>query len=269
MEGAVFPDLDELVPDDVGVDGLSVGGEAHELVFTGVDLEAGEMGEGRVEQAEGVGESVLVEGLDGVALSHADGGGRPLAHAVDGDDRRLLEGGGEEGAGAVGEVVLGELDGPGAVAAGAEGLVDLVGHPALVLEPGGDGLEEGAEAFGRDLGIGGEEAGELGDGLVVEHHQIEIARADLALTQAVGSGVDRDAGVVLLAGEALFLGGGDDLAVAHQAGAAVVVEGADAEDVHGFTASGAAFSPWSPLICASQVLKRSLVLVTDISRYSA
>ena len=40
-----------------------------------------------------------------------------------------------------------------------------------------------------------------------------------------------EAFVVLFAGESLFLGGSDDVSVAHQTGRAVVVEGGDSQDV--------------------------------------
>ncbi len=49
-----------------------------------------------------------------------------------------------------------------------------------------------------------------------------------------------NAGIALLAGEALLGRGGDDLAVAEQAGGAVVVEGRDAEDVHRLGGRGGA-----------------------------
>ncbi len=238
MERSVLADPHQLVLDDVGVDGLAVGGEAHELVLAGVDLEAREVGEGAVEQAQRVGEAVLEEELDAVALADADRGGGPLAHAVDGDDRRHLEGGGVEGAGRVRDVVLGELDGLGAVAEALERGLELVGHPGLVLEPHRHRLEEGREPGRRHLGVRGEESGELGDGLVVEHHQVEVVFTDLALGQTVRRRVGGDAGVVLLAGEALLLGGGHQIAVAHQAGAAVVVEGADTEDVQFLSTAG-------------------------------
>ena len=56
--------------------------------------------------------------------------------------------------------------------------------------------------------------------------------------------MSRKTGVVLLAGEALFLRGGDDLAVAHQAGRAVVVEGGDAQDVrHARSSAGSECRP--------------------------
>ena len=42
-------------------------------------------------------------------------------------------------------------------------------------------------------------------------------------------------GIVFLSGEALFLRGGDDDSIAHQTGGAVVIEGGDAENVHGWS----------------------------------
>ena len=75
----------------VGVLRLAVGREAHELVLAGVDLEAGEVGERRVEQAERVREADLADQLELVALADAERGRRPLADAVDGEDGRLLE----------------------------------------------------------------------------------------------------------------------------------------------------------------------------------
>ena len=51
-ERAVVLQVDQMLEDQVGVLGLAVGREAHHLVFAGVDLEAGVVGEGGVEQAE-------------------------------------------------------------------------------------------------------------------------------------------------------------------------------------------------------------------------
>jgi len=38
--------------------------------------------------------------------------------------------------------------------------------------------------------------------------------------------------VVLFACETLFLGGGNDFAISHQAGSAIVVKGRNAQDIH-------------------------------------
>ena len=67
----------------------------------------------------------------------------------------------------------------------------------------------------------------------VEWAQADITGDDLADLQAVAGGLLREIGIVLAAGEALLLGGGDDLAIAEQAGASVVVEAGENEDVHG------------------------------------
>ena len=53
-EGAVLFQIKQVVDDEVFVFWLSVGGEAHEFVLAGVDPEPREVGEGRVEQAQGV-----------------------------------------------------------------------------------------------------------------------------------------------------------------------------------------------------------------------
>ncbi len=53
-----------------------------------------------------------------------------------------------------------------------------------------------------------------------------------ACVEAILKRVPRKAGVVLLAGEALFLRGGDDLAVHDQRRGAVVIERRNAEDAH-------------------------------------
>jgi len=65
--------------------------------------------------------------------------------------------------------------------------------------------------------------GKLRQRFVVEDHHVEFTFSHLALFQAIRHGEVRDAGIVLLAGEALFLGSGRDAAVLNQAGTAVVV----------------------------------------------
>src|SRR5205814_8727110 len=59
---------------------------------------------------------------------------------------------------------------------------------------------------------------------------VEIVGREPGFFYAVVDGVRRDSGVVLLASEALFLRGRDDLAVDHDRGGAIVVERGDAED---------------------------------------
>ena len=79
--------------------------------------------------------------------------------------------------------------------------------------------------------VGLQQALELDQRLVVEADVAEIAESDPAFAQAVAHRVDRESRIVLLPGEALLLGRRDDLAVAHEACRAVMVEGGDAEDI--------------------------------------
>jgi len=61
------------------------------------------------------------------------------------------------------------------------------------------------------------------------------AARQFSFPQAVVDGMARESGIVFLAREALFLRGGNDDSIMHQAGGAVVIEGGDAENVHGWS----------------------------------
>ncbi len=107
-ETAVVLDVDELLLDELEILRLAVGGEPHHLVFARVDLEAGVVGEGGIEQPERVGEVDLADDLQSVAFAQRQRRRRPFAHAVHRQHRRALERRGEEGAGGMAQVVLGE-----------------------------------------------------------------------------------------------------------------------------------------------------------------
>ena len=144
-ERAVVLQVDQVLEDQVGVLRLAVGGQAHELVFAGVDLEAGVVGEGRVEQAERVREPELVRQLDPVAPADAEAGGRPLADAVEREDRRLLERRREERAGGVRLVVLGEDEALGVLAARAPAVISR-GRKSFCCSQSGIAWRNDAEA---------------------------------------------------------------------------------------------------------------------------
>ena len=65
--GAVFFQVQEPLENQVLVDRLAVGGQAHDLVFAAVDAEAGVIGECGVQQAEGMREADFVGQFDPVA----------------------------------------------------------------------------------------------------------------------------------------------------------------------------------------------------------
>ena len=86
-----------MVTNTVNIRRLSVWSESHQLVFTGIDSEAGVVGERRIEQAQGMGELKLVRQLDSIASARSPTRGGPLADAGEREDRGLLEGRGQEG----------------------------------------------------------------------------------------------------------------------------------------------------------------------------
>src|SRR5262249_9678464 len=131
-----------------------------------------------------------------------------------------------EGAGGVALVVFQEHERGTAADAPAQ----RAAREQFFLEPGWQRGAEAAQAGGRECQGGFQEALELGGRFVVEGGGIELGRPEVAGAQAVGDGVSGEAGVVFLAGKALFLGGGHHVAVHDQRGGAVVVERGDAED---------------------------------------
>ena len=90
-ERAVGFEIDEMVENFLRVFRLAIGREPHDLVLAGIDLEAGVIGEGRIEQAERMREMDLLG--DGEIAAAPDAGRTrgPFADAVHGEHRRLIE----------------------------------------------------------------------------------------------------------------------------------------------------------------------------------
>src|SRR5262249_40162040 len=74
----------------------------------GIDLEAGVIREGRIEQPDTMGPADLALGLQLAAAADPHGCGGPLADAVHGEYHRLLEGGGKESGRSMALMVLGK-----------------------------------------------------------------------------------------------------------------------------------------------------------------
>ena len=91
---------------------------------------------------------------------------------------------------------------------------------------------KGAQAPRGEGEVGLEQSLELQEGLVVEDDVIDVPEPHPFLSETVPDRLSREARVVLLSGEALFLRRRDDLAVAHQSRRAVVVEGRDTQEAH-------------------------------------
>src|SRR5437016_4897001 len=90
--------------------GLPVRGQAHHLVFPRVDLEAGVVGERRVQETERVWKWNLPERQELVALAEPRRRRRPLTNSVHTQDRRRIERRGIEGGRGVRLVVLTEKE---------------------------------------------------------------------------------------------------------------------------------------------------------------
>jgi hypothetical protein len=113
-----------------------------------------------------------------------------------------------------------------------EAALEQVRDPELLAGPERDRPMERAQACRASPQVGPQDADERRDRLVVVDDGVEPAPRSLAGSQAVADGVDREAVVVLPAGESLLLRRRHERAVADERRGGVVVEGADAQDVH-------------------------------------
>jgi hypothetical protein len=236
--------------DLVQVGGLAVRGEAHHLVFALVDGEAEERREGRVEHSQRMREADFAEEAQirravvaDFARAHREG--RPLADAVGGEDGRFPRGSGEERGRRVRLVVLGEEDLPGrhAELRGDDSL-----DPQLLAEEVAHRLREAAGGTGEAAQGHGQHPLELQHRLLVEDDGVEILGIELRVLEAEIDGGERERGVVLAPGEALFLDGADGDAVDDEGRGGVVVVRRDAEDAHQYwlLASGSAREALKP-----------------------
>ena len=107
-ERAVGLQIDQMIENELCVFRLAVGREPHHLVFAGVDLEAGVIGRGRIQQAERMRKMDLLEDLEPVAVADRRRRRRPFADAVHGQHGGVLERRGIEGRRRVAQMMLAE-----------------------------------------------------------------------------------------------------------------------------------------------------------------
>ena len=169
----------------------------------------------------------LLYQLEIVAAAAADRGRGPFSYAVDGQDGGVLERGGEERARGMGFVVLGVQQ----FTVVLQGAPDLAIEEQLFLDPERARHAELGEASRRHTEVRLEDPLELEQRLVVEADVREIADRNGARREAVADCMDRKRRIPLFPRKPLLLGRRHDLAVAQQAGGAVVIERGDAKDV--------------------------------------
>ena len=221
-ERAVIVQAHHTVQDQIDEPWLAVRRKPHELVLTRVDAEPAPLRERAVEQTRGVREPHLLAQLERVAATSPPGRRRPLAHAVERQDRRAIEWTGEERA--CGVRLMVRREGDRSVVAAAEPTVDLARDVELALQPSRHGARKLGEAEGRGGQRALEDPTELDERLLIEHDGIELPRLDPRMPQAPGSRLRREPVVLLDAREALFLARRHDHAILHECSGTVVEE---------------------------------------------
>ena len=177
------------------------------------------------------GPSIWSECPPSLELARPIGGRRPLADAVHGDHGSGIEVGGEEGAGRVREVVVGEDD---PVAGDAGERREPPGDPVALGQPGPHRAHERVACGLAHRRGGRQHAVELDLRVLVEGDVVDRARLEAELDRAA-----RERGVVLLACEALLLGGEHERTVLHPHGSGVVEVAGDSEDAgHDYPRNG-------------------------------
>src|SRR5687768_1917556 len=95
----------------------------------------------------------------------------------------------------------------------------------LLLEPQRQRLAKRGKASRRKRKIRFEQPFELEKGLVVESDMVELVRAQPRVFEAKSDRIAGEAGVVLFPREALLLRRRNDVAVDHEGGCGIVIEG--------------------------------------------
>src|ERR1035437_7885014 len=149
-----------------------------------------------------------------IALALAECGRAPLAHAVNGQDRRGLKWAGEEGAGGVALMVVREDE--SRLARDVEALAQRPAHVKLILQPQRHRQAEAREARGRVGKVSLQHPVKLRQRLVIEGDAIQVLRLEPGLGEAVSDGVGGKAGVMLLACEPFLLGRCDNTPIPPQ-----------------------------------------------------
>ncbi len=235
----------------------AIRGQTHHLIFTLVDGEAEIGGHRRVEEPERMREAQLTQHLYlarpvRALMPGADGERRPFAHAIHRDDRGFLRRRGKEGGRRMALVML---DAPHLPHRNAELRGDQPAHPKLLPQHILHRLGITAPRSGPALEHAGQHAIEFERRFLVEDHRVEIVGRQARAIEAPFDRGQREACVILVPRQPLFLHRRDGYAIDHQRGGAVVIMAGDAEDPHrGFSAPATSQPSFSfrRVRCASQ-----------------
>ncbi len=121
----------------------------------------------------------------------------------------------------MGLMVHGKEDAPGVT----QMFPERAPHPQFASGPGGQGRPEAGQSTRRGGQPGIQDAvEEFQEGFIVERDQPDVGDGDAGFTEAVGYSLGGKGFIMADAREALFLGGGDNDAVAEEDGGGIVVE---------------------------------------------
>jgi len=226
-EGAVVLQLDDLLH-RLDVARLAIRRETHHLVFVAVVRKADELRHRLVEHAERMGKVDAAVDGDRTALAQPPGGGGKIAEAIDRNRHGLVVRRHQEGRGQVAEMVLDGMHGA------AEFLLRQV-PPQVAGDVGAiaalaQAIQHVARADARGQHIG-KLAPAVGAIVAVDRDMLDVAQRDAGFGQAVADRFAGEAAPMLDAAEALFLDGGDQGAILHQAGGRVGVISVQPQDV--------------------------------------
>ena len=107
-ERSIRLQIDEVIENELRVFRLAVRREPHHLIFAGVDLEAGEVGHGRIKQTKRMRKVNLLEDLKTVALTQSGRCRRPFTDTIHGENHGLVERRRIEGRGRMAQMMFGE-----------------------------------------------------------------------------------------------------------------------------------------------------------------
>src|SRR3989338_5273003 len=186
--------IDKMVQDRLGVDGLPVRRQSHQFILAGIDPKTKIVGKRRVQEPERVRKMDLRVDLHAVSLPGTKACRRPLSHAVDGEEGGAFKRRGVERGRGMGLMMFGKKYRTLVL----ERLLDHKADIKFLRDPKRDRLQKRSETSGSRPQMSAQDPVELKEGLVVKSNRVQVLRADLAFREAIGRGIRRGRIVVLL-----------------------------------------------------------------------
>src|SRR6185503_10817177 len=162
---------------------------------------------------------------------------RPFSNAIHTQDSGLLVGRGEKGRCRMRFMVFAEQELRNVLfvqtrSASQDLFAKKVSQQQFLFQPHRHGGKKGLQATRRKADVGFKQPLEFDQRLVIKHNILKVLNPNPSLVQTILNRAMRKSRIMLLSCKSFFLCRSDDLAVPHEAGGAVVVEGGNAENIH-------------------------------------